>query len=81
VKYWEAPAWAKAVILDEHGNAMGDMSVKVEFHAQQFDPLGIFSCDNAKGAVEVAMDAFRRSSPYAGVLGLAGDIFCASVSP
>lgn len=62
--------------MDEDSIQMGDMSITVGFEAQSFDPLGIFSCDNAVGAVETAMDAFVKTSPYAAVLGLIGGEMC-----
>ncbi|KAF2789927.1 hypothetical protein K505DRAFT_340854 [Melanomma pulvis-pyrius CBS 109.77] len=76
VGYWEAPSWVKAVILDEDGIQMGVMSISLGFEAQSFDPLGVFSCDNAVGAVETAMDAFVKTSPYAAVLGQIGGAVC-----
>ncbi|KAF2192081.1 hypothetical protein K469DRAFT_805519 [Zopfia rhizophila CBS 207.26] len=78
--YWEAPSWMKAVILDEDGNHMGDMEISVDFKAERWDPLGIFSCDNAVGAVMTAMDAFERTSPYGAALGFIGDIVCKATS-
>ncbi|KAF2195022.1 hypothetical protein K469DRAFT_756906, partial [Zopfia rhizophila CBS 207.26] len=72
--YWKAPSWMKAVILNGDGNHMGDMETSVQLQAKRWDPLGIFSCDNAVGAVKTATDAFETTSPHRAALGVIGDI-------
>ncbi|KAF2746621.1 hypothetical protein M011DRAFT_74530 [Sporormia fimetaria CBS 119925] len=76
IKYWQAPASAKAVIHDDRGQLMGNVEIKVHFEAEKFALLEMLSCETVSGAATTAIERVLKENPWAELASAAASFVC-----